>query len=165
MAVPHKITNYLSRNFASYRHKKHPVAFTAMETAAAEHVPGRELAKSVVLKADDHLIMAVLPADHLVNMRALKRKIGADRLSLASEAEFSDLFLPCEAGAMPPFGKLFGFQTYCDRPLAGQLEIEFNAGTHFDTIRMPFSEFERLESPEILDFSDKFTGQRMARTA
>ena len=165
MAIPKKIKNYLASNFVSYSRKKHPLAYTSMETAAVEHVPGRQLAKTVIVKADGYLAMAVLPADHVINLRKLKKQIGVQNLSLAAEEEFANLFPSCDLGAMPPFGKLFGMVTYCDKPLAGEMEIEFNAGTHEDTIRMAFSEFERLESPMISEFSDKFTGQPMARTA
>lgn len=164
MAIPEKVSDYLSDNAVSYSHKTHRVAYTSQEIAAVDHIPGRELAKTVVLKADGRLVMTVLPGDHVINMEALKNGIGAKSLALASEGEFIRHFPSCEAGAMPPFGKLFGLPLYCDRALAGELEIEFNAGTHTDTIRMSFSEFERLEAPEILDFSERFTRHR-ARTA
>jgi Ala-tRNA(Pro) deacylase len=165
MAIPGNIKDYLSENFVSYRHKTHPLAYTSMETAAVDHVPGRELAKTVMVRADNRLIMAVLPADHVINMEALKNELGAEHLRLASEAEFMGRFPSCEEGAMPPFGKFFHVPAYCDKSLAGELEIEFNGGTHLDTIRMDFSEFDRLESPTVLDFTDKFTGKPMARTA
>ena len=165
MAIPEKIKDYLSENALSYWHKTHPVAYTSLEIAAVDHIPGRELAKTVVLTGDGRLVMAVLPADHVINMEALKKGIGSKSLALASESEFIGRFPSCQSGAMPPFGKLFGLPLYCDRSLAGQLEIEFNAGTHTDTIRMSFSEFERSEAPVILDFSEKFTGKPMARTA
>jgi Ala-tRNA(Pro) deacylase len=165
MAIPDKIQSYLEENVVSYRHKIHPVAYTSQEIAAADHIPGRELAKTVVLKADGRLVMAVLPADHVINMEALKKGIGSKRIALASEREFIRHFPSCQGGAMPPFGKLFGLPMYCDRSLSGQLEIEFNAGTYTDTIRMSFSEFERLEAPDILDFSQKWPGTRRARAA
>ena len=165
MAIPEKIKDYLLENALSYRHKTHPVAYTSLETAAVDHVPGRELAKTVVVKSDGSLVLAVLPADCVIKMEALKREIGSKSLVLASENEFVWHFPSCQPGAMPPFGKLFGLPLYCDRALAAQLEIEFNAGSHTDTIRMEFSEFERLEAPVILEFAEKFTGKRMARAA
>ncbi len=165
MAMPEKITNYLMENAVSYRHKIHPVAYTSLETAAVDHVPGRELAKTVVLKSDGNLILAVLPADCVIDLEILKKGIGSKNLALASETEFTWRFPSCQPGAMPPFGKLFGLPLYCDRTLAGQLEIEFNAGTHTDTIRMEFSEFERLEAPVIREFAEKFRQRPMARIA
>jgi Ala-tRNA(Pro) deacylase len=165
MAIPEKIKNYLLENAASYSHKTHPVAYTSQEIAAVDHIPGEELAKTVVLRADENLILAVLPADRIIDMQTLKKEAGCEKLVLAYEGEFTERFPGCRRGAMPPFGKLFGLPVYCDRSLAKELEIEFNAGTHTDTIRMEFSEFERMEAPIILNFSEKFTGKPMARVA
>lgn len=165
MEIPDKIKDYLFDNAVSYWHKTHPVAYTSQEIAAVDHVPGEELAKTVVLRADERLIMAVLPADRIINMEALKKEIGCKKLVLELEREFIGRFPACQPGAMPPFGKLFGLPLYCDRSLGKELEVEFNAGTHTDTIRMNFSEFERLEAPVILDFSEKYTGKPRARTA
>jgi Ala-tRNA(Pro) deacylase len=66
---------------------------------------------------------------------------------------------------MPPFGKLFGLQVFCDRSLARRSEIEFNGGAHTEIIRMRLSEFDLLERPIILDFAEKPAGIRMTRVA
>lgn len=165
MAIPKKIKDYLSENAVNYRHKTHPVAFTSQEIAAVDHVPGKELAKTVILRADERLIMALLPADRIIDMAALKKEIGCRKLVLAFEREFIERFPACKPGAMPPFGKLFGLPLYCDRSLSKELEIEFNAGTHADTIRINFAEFERLETPVLLDFSEKYAGKTKDRAA
>jgi Ala-tRNA(Pro) deacylase len=165
MAIPKQIKNYLSASGASYYHKTHPVAYTAQQVAAVEHVPAAELAKTVVLRADERLILAVLPADHAINMEVLKKLAGCTRLALASESEFRDRFLPSVTGAMPPFGRLFGLEVFCDAALSWQPEMEFNGGTHTDTIRMRFSEFAKLEIPVVAFFSRKSAGKPMARAA
>jgi Ala-tRNA(Pro) deacylase len=95
----------------------------------------------------------------------LKRQVGCGHLSLASEKEFIEKFPSCQPGAMPPFGNLFGLPLYCDTALAKQAEIEFNAGTHVDTIRMTYASLVKLENPIMLSFSEKRTGQPAARTA
>jgi Ala-tRNA(Pro) deacylase len=153
MAVHNEIKHHLERSQVPYRHKTHPVAYTAQEIAAFDHISGHEMAKTVVLRADDKLILAVVPADRIVNLAALKKIIGCNRLSLVPETEFKDRFEPSKPGAMPPFGKLFNVPLYCDRMLATANEIEFNAGTHYDTIRMRFADFLRLETPIMEDFS------------
>jgi Ala-tRNA(Pro) deacylase len=165
MAIPKEIKNYLSDHHVAYSHKTHPVAYTAQETAAVDHIPGGELAKTVVLNADGQLIMAVLPADRVINMEVMKTRIGCNKLALAPERGFIERFDPCQPGAMPPFGGLFGLPIFFDRALTGKHEIEFNAGTHVDTIRMLFSEFLELETPVMTDFSEKQTGKWMARVA
>lgn len=165
MALPNTIKTYLERSATGYSHKIHAVAFTSLEIAAVDHIPGGELAKTVVLRADGRLIMAVLPGDRVINLQALKQAVGCNKLLLASEKEFIEEFPECQPGSMPPFGRLFRLDLYCDRELALQPEIEFNAGTHIDTIRMKFSDFAQLETPIMLDFSEKFTGRPRARTA
>ncbi len=156
---------YLLQKGISYSRKTHRLAFTSQEIAAVEHIPQREFAKTVVLKADGRLIMAVLRGDQIINMEALKRRIGCNILSLVSEKEVKEQFPACQPGAMPPFGRLFGLMLYCDKALAKQAEIEFNAGSHTDTIRMKFFDFMRLECPLMVDFSEEFKGQRASRTA
>jgi Ala-tRNA(Pro) deacylase len=153
MAVHNDIKHHLERSQVPYRHKTHPVAYTAQEIAAFDHISGKEMVKTVVLNADGQLILAVVPADRIVNLAALKKIIGCNRLSLVPESEFKERFEPCEPGAMPPFGRLFNVPVYCDRMLSKEDEIEFNAGTHYDTIRMRFEDFLRLETPRMEDFS------------
>ena len=165
MAIPRNIKQYLFHCYASYTHKKHTVAFTSQEIAQAEHVSGRQFAKTVILNSGQKLIMAVVPADHIIDIDTLKEKIGCDHLTLASEKDFIETFPSCQPGAMPPFGRLFGLPVYCDHVLAQQSEIEFNAGTHIDTIRMEFGTFTKLENPLLLTFSEKRTGPRIARSA
>jgi Ala-tRNA(Pro) deacylase len=130
-----------------------------------DHVPGRDVAKTVVLKADGRFIMAILPADLDINMSLLKIELGCNRLELATEAEFAPLFPGCQTGAMPPFGGLYGIPVFCDRTLASRYEIEFNGGSHIETLRMTFEEFDILERPVILDFGERFGARALARIA
>src|SRR5262249_43556783 len=149
----------------SYLHKKHSVAYTSQEIAQVGRVSGEEFAKTVILKADEKLLMAVLPADHVIIMDKLKRHVGCETLALATEQEFIEKFPGCQPGAMPPFGKLFGLPLYCESALSKELEIEFNAGTHVDTIRMNFDGFNKLENPVLVSFSEKRTRQQVPRSA
>jgi Ala-tRNA(Pro) deacylase len=165
MSIPKNVREYLENNHVSYWRKIHPLAYTAQELAQVDRVPGREIAKTVVLKADGRFVMAILPADLDINMELLKAELRCKHLVLASEQEFGPLFPNCELGAMPPFGGLFGMPVYCDRTLASRREIEFNGGAHTETLRMSFQEFELLERPVILDFAERLGGRDLARIA
>ena len=165
MPIPRNIKQYLFHNNVTYVHKIHPPAYTSQEIAETERVPGREFAKTVVLQADQRLILAVIPGDHIVDLDVFKKQIGCERLALATEKEFIERFPACQVGAMPPLGRLFGLPVYCDTALSKQAEIEFNAGTHIDTVRMTFASFANLENPTMLRFSEKRTGQGAARVA
>jgi len=153
MPILTKLREFLEQNQVAYTHTVHPLAYTAREVAAAEHVPAREVAKTVIFLGEHGYGMAVLPGDSVVDIEQLRLDLGLARLRLATEAELADLFPPCELGAMPPFGNLFNLPVYVDSRLAGEDKITFNAGTHRDVIHMHFADFERLVCPSVVAFS------------
>ena len=153
MSVAAKLKECLDSNKVEYDVLAHPQVYTAQDVAAAAHVPGRELAKSVVVKADDRFALAVLPAPRKVNTEQLQKALGAKEVRMAHEAEFAALFPGCELGAMPPFGNLYGVEVFVDRSLTRDEDIVFNAGTHVEAVRMKYKDFERLVNPTIADFA------------
>ena len=160
MAIPASISEFLDRHHARYSVLTHPVAYTAQKEAAAAHVPGGEWAKVVVCIADNRPVLAVLPASLKVDLDRLKSVTHASSLRLAQEDEFKGLYADCETGAMPPFGPLYRQTVVVDEALAYGEEIVFDAGSHRDSIRMPYVEFERLVRPTIGRFG---IGPRNAR--
>ena len=128
-------------------------AFTAQEIAASAHIPGRQLAKTVMVTLDGNMAMAVLPATDRVDLRLLKKAAGVKKAKLASEKEFKDLFPDCEIGAMPPFGNLYDLEVYVAASLAKGEEIAFNAGSHTELIKMAYGDFERLVKPKVAELS------------
>jgi Ala-tRNA(Pro) deacylase len=156
MPISRKLKDYLDEAGVAYTHHIHPTAYTSREIAAVAHIRGKELVKSVILKADDRLVMAVLSANHTADLDALRDAIGSETLKLATEDEFRDAFPTCEVGAMPPFGNLFNLQTFCESTLEQNQEIEFNAGTHRDAIRIAFADFQRLVNPTMVRFAEQY---------
>lgn len=148
-----KLKDFLDKNNIEYITIRHSLAFNAQRIAATTHIPGKELAKTVMVKLDGRMAMAVLPASFLVNMSLLKEMTGAKKIELANEMEFKHLFPECEIGAMPPFGNLYGLEVYVAESLAEDEEIAFNSGTHVELIRMAYKDFERLVQPLVLRFS------------
>jgi len=148
-----RILEYLDQNKVAYSHHAHPTAYTARELASTEHVPTREVAKTVVFVEENGYGMAVLGADCAVDMYELRMLLGQPRLRLATELELMKLFPECELGAMPPFGSLFHMPVYIDSRLAGEEMIEFNAGTHRDVVRLRFRDYESLVKPIIVNFA------------
>ena len=148
-----KVREFLDLNEVEYIVISHSKAYTAQGIAAISHIPGKELAKTVIVKLDGALAMAVLPASYQVDLQALKKAVGVREAELATEREFKQAFLDCQTGAMPPFGNLYGIPVYVDETLAEDREIAFNAGSHYELIKMAYSDFERLVQPEVLSFS------------
>jgi len=159
------LKEHLDKAGVSYTGHPHSPAYTSLEIAHSVHIPGREMVKSVILKADEKkLVMAVLSANDAANLDVLREEIGCERLRLASEAEFGGAFPTCSPGAMPPFGGIFGVPTYCDVSLSRNREIEFNAGSHDETIRMRFEDYRRVADPTVIRFAQPYQpgSQRLA---
>jgi Ala-tRNA(Pro) deacylase len=160
-----KLKEYLDNAGVRYAGHPHRPAYTSQEIAQSIHIPGKEMVKSVILKADEErLIMAVLSANDTANLDTLQEEIGCSSLRLASEPEFSNAFPTCKPGAMPPFGNIFNLPTYCEANLSRNREIEFNAGSHDETIRMRFDDYKRLANPKMIHFAQPYESgvQRLA---
>ena len=160
-----RLKEYLDNAGVTYTEHTHPLAYTSQEIAQSVHIPGREMVKSVVLKADeDKLVMAVLSANDAANLDLLREEIGCGKLRLASETEFFDAFPTCEPGAMPPFGNIFDVSTYCETELSRNREIEFNGGSHDETIRIRFEDYNRVANPKMVHFAQPYQSgaQRLA---
>jgi Ala-tRNA(Pro) deacylase len=147
-----KTKQFLDEHKVKYTIISHSAAYTAQEIAASAHIPGRELAKTVVIDIDGKKAMVVQPANSMVPLGRLKKAIGAANVSLAEEKDFQDLFPDCEVGAMPPFGNLYGMDVYVSESLTHDDEIAFNAGSHTELIRLAYSDFALLVAPKVIAF-------------
>ena len=148
-----KLKEFLDSHGVRYVVITHSPAYTAQEIAASAHIRGKEMAKTVIVKIDGKLAMAVLPAAQKVDVDRLRAAAGAKAVELASEADFRDAFPECQLGAMPPFGNLYGMEVYVATRLGEDEEIAFNAGSHTELIRLPYRDFERLVAPKVVRLS------------
>jgi Ala-tRNA(Pro) deacylase len=147
-----KLMEFLDKNGVKYISIRHSPAYTAQEIAGAAHIKGQNVAKTVMVRIDGELAMAVLPAQCRVDLDKLKQARNAQSAEIAKEADFTQLFPDCEPGAMPPFGNLYDLPVWVDTTLIGDDKIAFNAGTHSDLVQMTYKDFERLVKPEVIDF-------------
>lgn len=148
-----KLRQFLDSHQVKYLVISHSLAYTAQGVAALAHVSGKRLAKTVIVKMDGVLAMAVVPAsDHvdLVNLRALT---GCKSVEIATEKEFQNAFPDCELGAIPPFGNLYDMPVYADARLALNEEITFSAGTHRELVRLQWQDMVRLVNPAIAELT------------
>lgn len=147
-----KLKAFLDAQQVKYVTLTHSPAFTAREVAASAHIPGREMAKAVMVRIDGEMAMVVLPASMKVDFSRLLDATGAQEVELAREPEFRDLFPGCAPGAMPPFGNLFGLRTFVAEELTEDEEIAFNAGSATELMRLAYRDYERLVQPRVLPF-------------
>lgn len=145
-----RLKEFLDSHKIQYIVISHSVAYTANGIAALTHIPGKELAKTVIVKIDNLIAMAVVSASQHVDLAALRAATGARNVELATESEFRNKFPDCETGAMPPFGNLYGIDVYTDESLARDKEIAFNAGSHRELVRLAWDDFKTLVRPKML---------------
>ncbi len=156
------LTEFLDGNNIKYMFITHSPAFTAQEIAQSACIPGREMAKAIIIKVDDRLVMAVLPATEKINFDYLREIYDTPNVSLATENEFRGIFPECEIGAMPPFGNLFAMEVLVTEDLTRNEEIAFNAGTHAELIRLKYKDYESLVKPRVLNLAKRWETVRTA---
>ena len=145
-----KLIHLLKENNVHYGLSKHPTAFTALTTAEAAHIPGKMMAKTVILRIEGELRMFVMPAGENVDLEALRDIFGTDDVRLAREDEFAWMFEDCEPGAEPPFGNLYGMPVYVSEKLTEDDEIAFNAGDHVRMMKMKYTDYSKLVHPCVM---------------
>jgi Ala-tRNA(Pro) deacylase len=148
-----QLKEFLDSHKVKYVTMTHSRAYTAQEIASLAQVRGDEFAKTVIVRIDGAMVMAVLPASYHVDLTLLKAAAKGKKIVLSSETEFRDKFPECETGAMPPFGQLYGMPVYLDESLTRDKEIAFNAGTHHELIRLSYEDFARLAQAKVAKFS------------
>jgi len=148
-----KLKQFLDENQVKYVCITHSKAYTAQEVAASAHVPGRVMAKVVIVELDGVMAMAVLPANRKIVLQDLRDVTGSEQVRFATEQVFQSRFPDCEIGAMPPFGNLYGMEVFVAESLAGNPEIAFNAGLHEEIIKLAYADFERLVKPNVMSFT------------
>jgi Ala-tRNA(Pro) deacylase len=144
-----QLSEFLDSNDVKYVTIRHSPAYTAHEVAASAHIPGKDMAKTVIVDLDGKMAMAVVPASSRLDLDQLKAVASARQVAIADERKFERLFPDCEVGAMPPFGNLYGLDVFVADSLAEDEEIAFNAGSHTEVVRLAYQDFERLVHPKV----------------
>ncbi|WP_298721484.1 aminoacyl-tRNA deacylase [uncultured Oceanisphaera sp.] len=147
-----RLQQYLDQEGVKYRVITHSPAFTAQDVAEAAHVPGRVMAKVVMMTLDGQMAMIVVPAPKRVHTDSLARSLSAQEVAFLHENDFREKFPDCEVGALPPFGNLYSIPVYIDTELARQAEIVFSAGSYRELFSLPMKDYLRLVKPK------QFTG-------
>ena len=153
MQCKERLEVYLREHQVPYMLQHHAQAFTAQKIAESEHIPGKMVAKTVIVLADNQLIALVLPASYQVDLNKVQVKLGARDIRLAHEAEFANIFPDCEVGTMPPFGNLYGIAVYVEKRLTEEETMVFPVGTYTDTMSLKSADFERLVHPKVIEFA------------
>jgi len=143
MAIAMTLKDYLDYQDIRYDVLAHEKTRTSTETASVAHVPGDQLAKTVILEDDLGYVMVVVPATHQVELSAVDDQLSR-RLTLAQEVELPRLFTDCDLGAIPPVGDAYGIETMVDDSLAEQADIYFEGGDHELLVHVSNEQFDML---------------------
>jgi len=147
-----RVPDFLAAQRVSFETLLHPPAFTAQKRAKYLHVPGRQVAKSVLLAGPAGYFLAVLPATDQVDTGRLARELDGP-VRLAAGSEIRAVFPDCEWGVVPPFGRLYGLPVLLEDELRPEALLVFEGNSHMEAVRLLCRDFERLERPRRLQFA------------
>jgi Ala-tRNA(Pro) deacylase len=142
-----KLDEMLANRHVSFERIHHRPVYTANRIAQELHVPGKEVAKTVLLRTDRGYVLAVVPATHRIDLEEVRKKLDLEDIEMAGEGEMSRVFPDCEVGAIPPFGSIYNLPTLVDESLAEDDRIVFESQNHEDAIRMSYKDYEQIEHP------------------
>ena len=148
-----KLKKFLDSQKVKYVKITHSPAYTAQEIAESAHIPGKDMAKTVIVNIDGKMAMAVLPSNYSIDFDYFRKETGSKKIELATEEQFKDMFPDCEIGFVPPFGNLYGMNVFVDEHLSRDKEIAFNAGAHLELFKMSYKDFEKLVKPTVIEFT------------
>ena len=151
METTNTLYDFLMEERVPFQTIQHRKTYTALSTAEEEHVSPTQVAKAVVVKADNTDVMVVIPANRMLNLFKLSDALGTTSIKVEEEKEFKELFPGCELGAMAPIGALYDMPSLIDVRLTENKEISFNGGTHEESVKISTADFLRISEAEIAD--------------
>lgn len=143
MDISPTLVNQLDKFNIAYSTVHHNYSISSLNSAHTAHVPAQQMVKPVILHDQQGYLMALVPSDKYVYISELNNILGRE-VELASEADVSNLFADCDAGAIPPVGEAYGMDVVVDYGLDSCNEIYFESGNHQDLVHMSGQSFQKL---------------------
>jgi len=147
-----KLITLLQSYKIEFTQKHHPPTLTSQQSAEFRGSRLEQGAKAMLIRSKGTFVLMVMSAAKKLDMKSAKRVLDTKSLSFATESEVLQI-TKCVTGAVPPFGSLFGIQTYLDTSLRSEKEIDFNAGLRTDSVHMLESDYETIEKPIIVNIT------------
>lgn len=144
-----RVPDFLAEQHVAFETLVHPPAFTAQKRARFLHIPGRQVAKSLLLRGPTGYFLAVLPANRRVDTEKVAAAVGGP-VCLANGEEIAEIFVDCEWGVVPPFGQLYGLPALLEAAFSPDECLIFEGNCHAEAVRLTCRDFERLERPRRL---------------
>lgn len=99
------------------------------------------------LAQSERFVMLVVPGDARFDGKKVKKLFNAKDLRFATEEEVGQITGGVLVGGVPPFGSLFGLETFMDPQVARNDKIIFNAGDRRVSIALAVSDYISAENP------------------
>ena len=148
------VTEFLERQGIPYEVVEHERTQTAAAEARAAGVPAADVAKTIVLRDEEGLRLAVIPASERLDMHKLKHALASKGLRLVTEQEMADEFDEFEVGAVPPFGSMFDALELVDERLLEHDRILCSGGDHEHAVLVDPRDVVRAGEARVVDICE-----------
>jgi Ala-tRNA(Pro) deacylase len=155
MAIPQKIIKFLENNKIKYELISHRTVYTAYDKAATLKVKPKIIGKTLVLKMDKELAIALIPGNKNLDKNKFKKVVNdwrkkkkekpAKNIDFVSEKLMKNKFKGLKIGAVPPFGDIWKIPTFIDKGLLKEKNIFVNSGVYENSFKISPKIFEKLE--------------------
>jgi len=136
--------DFLKTKKVKYELIKHRTVYTAYDKAQTLRVPEKIVGKTLILKSDGKLVIALIPANKNLDKNKFKKVAKAKKVDFVSEKLIKNKLKGVKVGTIPPFGNLWGFQTFIDRGLIQSPKIIINAGDYNFSIKLSGGSLKKL---------------------
>jgi len=147
-----KLKKFLEKNDAKFDIVAHRKVYTAYDEAETQRMKPKEVAKTVLLKADKEMVLAVIPAAKNVDFGKVKKKLGAKKVSMAKAKDITGR-LKSKIGLIHPFGPVYNIQTLVDNAVLKEKKIRTSAGSYTESIEISPARYKKLVEPITGSFS------------
>jgi len=154
MPVPKKVKNYLDKQGVDYEEIAHKTVYTAYDAAQTLKKELKDIAKNLLVKADNTYALVVVPADKRLDLKKIKKALGAKKISIPQEKVMVKI-LKIKPGAMTSFGKLHKLETLVDKAMLNTKKAIFSAGSISDSVFMKVKDYIQMEEANLADIAMK----------
>jgi Ala-tRNA(Pro) deacylase len=145
------VSEFLEREGIPFEVVEHERTESAAAEARAAGVPPSDVAKTVVVRDEGGVRLAVIPASERLDMHKLKEELGSRGLRLLTEQEMAEEFDEFEVGAVPPFGPMFQALELVDQRLLDHDRILCSGGDHEHGVLLDPHDLVRAAQARVAD--------------
>ena len=143
MGIPVNVRALLDREQNHYEVLPHRRTNTLTQAAEACEVSLDQLVRAVVLVDGQGLLMAVLPATHVLDFEALCKLLHRE-LELVPGHQLTAIFEDCEPGSYPPLASAYDLDVIVDQAVDAMPSVTFEPGTHTSLVQMTHEQYRKL---------------------